>query len=190
MQRRKKTVYQNSSPSFRASLALSSIIHAAPFIILALMTGSSGSSNQHKENRKPGVQDNGNIIPRDDSKEPIEVTVFNGKGFKKRKPIVKHKDNKCKDFFGGIGVQFNIFEERGVIDKVVPGYPAEFAGMKSGDRIISPPFPEIKGEVGTEVTITFMTLQGETKTITLTRDKICVDKTKAKENQVQKTDGP
>lgn len=199
MPKRKSQLYQPKSNSFRISLAISTLLHAAPFLLMAFLAGSgggghgkgSGSDEEKKaQQEKNRGAETGDIIP----KKPIEITIeeikpgFGKKKAKPQKPV--HASDKCEDSFGGIGVAFDIFAESGTIHEAAEGYPAALAGVKSGDRIVTPAVGTIKGKVGTEVEITYVTSIGEVKTVTLIRDKICVSKTKDKKEKVHPTYHP
>jgi hypothetical protein len=113
---------------------------------------------------------------RRQSDVPIEVSIVppaaersaaNEEGVSLRK-AVPHASDKCKTFYGGIGVQSQVRE----IEAVYRGYPAHLAGIKVGDLIVSD--GPIRGEIGTPVTIV---IQRGMRNITfhLIRDKICTD---------------
>lgn len=91
-----------------------------------------------------------------------------------------HNDQPCPDFFGGIGVEYSTGidretdEVRYVVNKVVPGYPAERHGIMAGDVPIGD-FQKIRGEVGTPVLVRVMR-DGKILEFSMTREKICISK--------------
>jgi len=162
-------------------LTVSLAIHAllAGILLIAHLGGSGSGGNgdeakeQAKEEGKPDKEES-DIIPKE-KKAPLEVEIVERvEGLTKKKPTPKHAEDKCPDFFGGIGVQYSNVEPGLIID-VPSGYPAEDAGIRAGDRIIAPQLGKIRGEVGTEVVVTYISSDGE-HTVTLVRDKICIDK--------------
>jgi len=72
--------------------------------------------------------------------------------------------------FGGVGVRFQIIRDTVCITSVLPNAPAEYVGIKAGDKIIKisgKPFTgkkinndkvlaNLKGDVGTEVNVTIL----------------------------------
>lgn len=93
--------------------------------------------------------------------------------------------------FDGIGIQFNVPNDTAVVLEVIPGGPAEKAGMLQGDRLMyiddtliaGVRFPQdsmvrrMKGPSGTKVTVT-VRRDGEDIPFEITRGKIpvhCVD---------------
>lgn len=86
----------------------------------------------------------------------------------------KTKDaEKCEDWYGGIGVYYSAILG-GLITEVHPGYPADKAGIKSGDYLLSDP-DELKGEPGVEITVNIRR-DGKLISVRLTREKICVER--------------
>lgn len=147
-------------------------MHSLPILIFGIALGGGGKgsgSGSYKDDKKE-------IVPK--QKEITDIDIIKVPGLGKKK--VPHEGLDCPDFFGGIGVQIT----RGVVDgepravfmEVVKGYPADLAGIRVGDQLISPRyehFDSIKGEVGTEVDVTYRSSDGD-HMVTLVRDKICV----------------
>lgn len=86
---------------------------------------------------------------------------------KKKKKVVK----QCDKWYGGIGVYMGWPD---TISKVMPGYPADKAGLRAGDMIEPVYENDIKGEPGTVVMIR-VTRMGKSYIITITRGKICTE---------------
>lgn len=190
MAKSKQTKKRDSAPnrmlkrkndSIFLGLTVSLAIHAllAGALLIAHMGGSGngGSGDEAKEQAKEEGKtdkDESEIIPKE-KKAPLQVEIVeNESGLTKKKPKPKHADDKCPDFFGGIGVQYSNIEP-GLVINVPSGYPAEDAGIRAGDRIIAPQLGQIRGEVGTEITVTYISSDGD-HTVTMVRDKICIDK--------------
>jgi hypothetical protein len=154
-----------SGSRMRIALILSIILHLA-FLASLKGRGGGGFGDGNGDGRK--------IVPK--SSEPIEVTSGD-LGF--REPRKKKKiDPKCKEFYGGIGVEYShawgVSEDGGItVDRVPVGYPAYDAGIKPGDVIYTT--EEVRGEVGTQITIKVMHADKSVENITMTRAKICLD---------------
>lgn len=101
------------------------------------------------------------------SNSPVNITIYD-----KPKTGAKGATESCPDAFGGIGITFNGI----VIMQIHHGYPAERAGLQSGDFILGDPYA-VKGPIGSPVTVTVM--RG-TKQLTfqMKRERICADKMK------------
>lgn len=104
---------------------------------------------------------------------------------------LKEAEDQLSGGFEGIGIQFNVPNDTAVVLSVIPGGPAERAGILSGDRLLKADerdmagvkMPQdtmvrlMKGPKGTKVTIT-VGRDGEKIPFELTRDRIpehCVD---------------
>lgn len=86
------------------------------------------------------------------------------------KSEAKGDKEACANGFGGIGISFDIWK-RGVITNVYKGYPAERAGIQTGDVIIGD-LQAIKGEPGTSVRV--RVFRGNAELIfDMTRERIC-----------------
>lgn len=148
---------------------LAHILVAAAFL-LALAGG--GSQGQNKINRDDAVSV---ILPK-----PTEGTKTSLPEQKDQmtdntlRKIVPHLNDKCVKFFGGIGVTWNAVdngEEFVKITYVGHGYPADLVGMKVGDVLLN--HAEMRGQIGTPVTIRFVDAMGTVKVVQTFRDKIC-----------------
>lgn len=160
-------------------------MHSFPFILMLLLMGGAGNGKgeterQREEQKKKEARhkhqsgEQIEIIPKD---LPVEISLIPMPGAGKKKSAHQpHEKDKCEHFYGGIGVLHNPMDEQESTVLAAPeGYPAQLAGIKAGDVVVLPKIEEIKGPVGTQVTVTYKTIEGETKTVTLTRDKICVN---------------
>jgi len=172
------------SKALKKGLVVSALVHLTLIAILAFTSpmgcgggNGSGKGKGADQNKSHGMDgddlEDGSIIPKDKKEEPkVEIIEENAPG--KEVPEPKHAKDECPDFFGGIGVQYSA-EEYGRIIDVPYGYPAYDAGIRAGDRIVSPSLGWIRGEVGTEVKVTYENTTGLHE-ITLIRDKICIKK--------------
>lgn len=110
----------------------------------------------------------------------IEVSTESGEGSNgdggdsdNKKIITKGEDGEgepCDDWYGGIGI-IQDFENE--ITYVAPGYPADNAGIRLGDVIVSQ--GEIRGEPGTILELTIFRKKIKL-TFKLIREKICTYK--------------
>lgn len=101
---------------------------------------------------------------------------------------VKNLNLSLGGSFGGIGVEYYILNDTLLITNVTPGGPAEKAGLKSGDKIISvgnfqvsgkklnkaDMTGRIKGKNGTSISLTILDAQKISKTIQIQRKNISV----------------
>ena len=161
--------------SLKRGLILSLLAHllfAVPFIIPGCGSGEDNSKGKHK-----GSQEEQEILERAKKEhakknEPIEVSLIN----LPKPPKTPHSDQDCPGkFYGGVGIYTGYVNGHYYITKAVKGYPAELAGFQRGDEILSPDQSQIRGEVGTPVTITVSSMVGFVLTATLIRDKICLE---------------
>jgi len=153
----------------RYAVPISVLLHLLVLIIatptIKLKMGKKGGGDKQKQ-----VE----IIPA----KITEVTMLDrtpGPSVKK-KPIQKKRFKSTvacmyDSWFGGIGIQED--ESRKRIDIVYPGYPAENAGLKADDTILSTDAP-IRGDPGTVLNIViFRPSSNETLTFQIIRDRIC-----------------
>lgn len=122
--------------------------------------------DNHKEDKKEEIIEK----PID---QPTEITLIEETKEQAEKRIEKARRKEiaeCTPFFGGIGVVFN--DRDGTIGQVYKYYPGYDAGLRAGDRFVSPPVGQIKGEIGTSVTIT-LERGTELYTVTIIRGRIC-----------------
>lgn len=162
--------------NFKKALIISLSLHILPFIILFLFlkpgVGGSGTKDKRLSNKNSNAK-NKKIIPKE-ANTPTEITIITKKGPGIKKPkVVK---NKCKDWYGGIGVVLSFsYDPRGAIVEVAKvGYPAAEAGIEAGD-IIRPAIDgeDLLGDPGTQVAI-LVTRGEEVYILRVTRGKICV----------------
>ncbi len=130
------------------------------------------ATDQPETSDKPQQDSAKNIIPKQ-----VEVSIVDHEPAPEDipealKPKPQDKVEDCKDWFGGIGIHENGL---GLVQKVIPGYPAHKAGIKEGDQIIYTSEPDIRGEPGTSFQMTIRTAAGDFRHFTITRDKICTD---------------
>lgn len=136
---------------------ISVVVH---LVLIFFQMGSSGKG------RGGSGHKNESIAPKENKNEKIDVVIV-GPGEKKKKSP-KHAGDKCKDYFGGIGI--TISPINGQILYVYPDYPAADAGILIGDIISSN--EEIRGPVGSPVAINVLR-DGQSFSVVLIRDKIC-----------------
>jgi S1-C subfamily serine protease len=111
------------------------------------------------------------VIEKD---KATEVAIIE-KGPNPRK--LKHKGKKAiKDcpgaWYGGIGVQMEYAQQGEKIYRIYSGYPADLAGLRVGDIIVSISDTQVLGDPGTSFKA--VVLRGEKMfTVVLTRGKIC-----------------
>lgn len=153
------------------------ILHIMPLAVIILL---GATLPKHKEaNRSPAHSEaskEDRLI--DKTYNTTEVSVIKVPGNTTRR--VRHGKDKCKDYYGGIGVMLSYQgSDRWLISHLAKGYPADLAGIKENDTILRDSASEdIRGTAGTVVHITFENQDGVIKVLDLVRDKICVEKTK------------
>lgn len=81
--------------------------------------------------------------------------------------------------YGGIGVQIGKSEDNNLlVSFVMPGTPAERAGVRAGEVIIAvdgkacPTVPQVRGEAGTTVTLTLRAPSGSTRRVPVVRAQV------------------
>ena len=88
--------------------------------------------------------------------------------------------------FEGIGIEYSIIRDTLTVISAIPGGPSELAGIKPGEQIIevnNEPisgvslnnervFELLRGEKGSEVTLTLLNLQGEKRSVVIARDEV------------------
>lgn len=110
-----------------------------------------------------------------DKPQPMEIELIEMEIQGEVKKI-KHSDDKCDTFYGRIGIVNGDRFDPLTITEVYEGYPGYENGMRAGD-ILMTPFSRIRGEVGTEVEVEFLSgLSREPKSFKTLRDKICTEK--------------
>lgn len=144
-----------------------------PILLMLFMTGGgSGNGDEQDQGGGQGAKQEGDILPKPSDAEPVEVQIVEIGPAVKKKLNIPHEADDCPDFFGGIGIMHTHIGN--VITSAPEGYPAANAGIKVGDRLVTP-VDGIRGEPGTEVEVTFENETG-LHTVTITRDKICTSK--------------
>ena len=175
----------NLKRGFLISLSIHLLLLGSLYLSTQFQSANSSgnpSSNQGQQSSKsqpsPGPtdqpnhssnQEHGQIIPKEQDK-PVEVEIVEGEGIGQ----AKHASARCRDFFGGIGIQYGP-SLSGVVAAVYIDYPAYDAGIRPDDVIVSPGLDEVKGEIGTKVTVTWQNASGR-HTAVLIRDKICIQR--------------
>lgn len=162
---------------FPRALLLSLLIHT---LLSLLFTGGKGNGDgegekegQQQQNinvkiiEKPAEEDKEALPPPPENKSKIKILKKKQEAEKKKAPPVE-----CKEWYGGIGINQDFFDQVVIVH---PGYPAHKAGLKSGDKILSPKMANIRGEPGTEVVL-LVQRNGQILTFYIIRDKICTDK--------------
>ena len=171
--------------TFKRSFQLSLAIHLLPILLLARGCGGMDGGNGDKDKgagKEQGSKDKiAEKMVKDKAKpKTIEVTLVHLKHPKQPpKPKAKHADKECPSgkFYGGLGI-YELGTTNGltIVENAVKGYPGADIGLEFGDIILSPPQDQIKGEVGTEVTlIVKKNKNGDIKTYRVIRDKICLE---------------
>lgn len=156
---------------YSKALLVSLALHI--LLLLYLNGGKGKGEGDSKEKTSPHAL-HVKIIDKPDDLDQKEIVKTKSKvpSIKKVKPKPKRKKAKkddCKDFYEGVGIV-----GLGHVESVYPGYPADVAGVKKGDYILSPPDDQIRGPKGTIVTLTIMR-DGQILTFTIVRDRICID---------------
>lgn len=156
----------------RGPILISILIHLlfAGLIIGGGNCKSGGDSDQGAKNKTQTndgeIQDKkSDDKPVEDKSISIDIIQLPKKDESKDKGVTECKDNF---WYGGIGIEQNANRE---IIYIAHGYPAEKAGLKLGDIILSD--VEIRGEPGTQVTLDIRR-GDEMFNITITRDKVCL----------------
>jgi carboxyl-terminal processing protease len=84
---------------------------------------------------------------------------------------------------GGIGAAVSEQDGEAILVRVMPGYPADEAGLRPGERLVSVDgtaseelplgvIPAIVGEAGTQLELTVRSLEGKQRNVTLTRETV------------------
>jgi hypothetical protein len=180
----KRQTTTGTSITLKKSFNISFILHLLPFLLLlgampnciGCGHGGGGGSAQEEEKKQsknpanPGDPDTRQIKDKD----PVEVAIVNTPVQKGEEQLAyeaaQKRHEECKPFFGGIGISYGPFD--GTIQKVYKYYPAWSAGIKEGDKIIN--LGEIRGEVGTEVTVIY-SRNGSITQLKMKRGRICVE---------------
>lgn len=183
MARKRKVKVEPVKPydGFRRGLKYSLCLHGLLLLILAghlpgCGRGGGNSDQQQKDQKQAKKSDGREIVPKPDEVQ-VELVNVPKEPDTPSYQKVAHKNDDCKDFFGGIGVHFAPLDTGGyAVIKVVDGYPAAKAGIKWGTKIMNG--DEIKGEIGTMVDVIIEAPDGTRSTIRMVRDKICLGEMK------------
>jgi len=147
----------------------STIIHIL-IVILFILPGLSSNNQQSSSSE---AQSEGDIKPFESEKQ--EVTPIDVE-YSDRKIVAPHAGVPCKSnkSYGGVGIYTGYMNNDYYITYAVEGYPAAIAGLKAGDKIVYPKEYDIRGTIGTEVSM-IIERNGQQMTFNLVRDKICVE---------------
>lgn len=162
------------------------MIHLLVFMILSGgikgcgRMGGGGSGNADKGEKEKQKQEEQQKIKEIKKGEPVEVELVpmpkKALTKKEKRKKTAHEDVQCSLYYGGLGIYESVIDGKTVVAKAVPGYPGYEAGLEFGDIILEPEHDKIKGEIGTEVTLTVKKFSTqEIETITIVRDKICLE---------------
>jgi predicted metalloprotease with PDZ domain len=147
------------------TIPISFLLHSL-VLIIALLSPDKGS--QAGKTNQPDVQIISVVTTQAedaDNKKGLTIKKVKQKKFKSK---VKCEQNS---WFGGIGIQENMGDDS--IDVVFPGYPADKAGLLSGDVIMAKD-SEIRGDPGTVLNLTISRPStNESLTFRIIRDRIC-----------------
>lgn len=171
----------------RSGFAWSCFIHVTAISLLAYSGGVSPSSGPKGLNKTPEASP----TPQETKKVPqpgptMLVEIVDPPSTRKSAsagedgvgPKVPHGSDKCKEFYGGVGLtQSTLKSPSGeykvyVID-VHPGYPAQAKGIREGDVLLNE--RSLRGPVGTKVTVRILR-DGRPISYEVVRDKICTSK--------------
>jgi hypothetical protein len=161
----------------RFGIATSLVLHALFMALLLSHAQRSGDGAKKDGATKPDSTDEASqFVPKGEQKvTQIDIVELPSKD---RKPAGEGKvDDNCDgvDAYGGIGIQGDYHLNDYRITAVGKGYPADRAGVKPGDVIVTPASWEIRGEPGTKITL-LLIRQGREMQVTMVRDKICMQK--------------
>lgn len=163
----------SSEMRMKKSIAFSLFLHILPIVlILTMKTNQKGDGEKDKNGQG--------------SEQPIEIEVVElpkedkdavekDKDEKGDLPEEKKKNENCKYYYGGIGVEVNYLSSK--LTKVFKGYAAEKAGLEVGDLVESFTGEDIRGEVGTTISLR-VTRGAEVLIVNVVREKICYEKTR------------
>jgi membrane-associated protease RseP (regulator of RpoE activity) len=165
--------------SVTASVAIHLGIFALQFAMFSKIYTSNTSDQQTVQAEEGNRSSSGNDMP--DAKiilPPARVELIQEKDLPKPKVTVeapKRKkiqpiDDRCELFYGGIGVR----TELGLVTSVFPEYPAAIAGIKVGDRIVSPNPTQVRGEPNEPIVVKVLRGQ-EILEFEIIRAKICYE---------------
>ncbi len=136
--------------------------------------GQQGTEQKGKGNGGTAEQTHGEIVDKIESIPVMQITpevqqAINKQSMHMRQeqmPKRKISQDKCKHFYGGIGVHQDFF---GQIYRIAKGHPADQVGVRIGDTMIGNP----RGTIGEPVTFQIVR-NGEVHEFTVIREKICL----------------
>lgn len=154
------------------SYVTSLVLHGLFLFLIGISVSSNGSNKEKKKTNK-GKSQPIEIVDRPEKSEGIIAKLKKGKGAKK-----KTNSDKCKDYYGGIGVLISLFPDEYGYVKILsahPGYPAARAGLKRGDlirEVSGKLVTRLKGKAGTKIVLSVIR-DNKTFTVSMIREKIC-----------------
>lgn len=173
--------------TLQRSLKLSLFLHLIVLILIGggpkgcSRGGGEGDSKEKSEEQAQSEHEKEEQIAEKQPDVPMEITLIEQTQEERDAAIEKARRKEiaeCEPHFGGLGIEYD--GKTGVINKVYKYYPASDAGIQVNDQILSPPIREIRGEIGTDVTLV-VNRNGQTFSQTITRGRICLTDAK-KEN--------
>lgn len=150
---------------------ISLILHLI-LLTLALSQQGTGNGNGQKQASK-----NIEILPKVVDVSIVDTPMPTDKGTVTVPKPKLHKDGltECVDdsWYGGIGITQDYMSH--TIISVADGYPADKAGLKTGDMIIGivTNDDDIRGEPGTTIVLSVRKASGDVMTVEMIRDRIC-----------------
>lgn len=164
--------------TFLSALKRSLFVHALPLILLLIVAGTGGKTGKEAGTAASGsTPDHQTIVEKPSETTEVQVELKEIKLPIKKRPLTKHENQDCTNFFGGVGIEigFGTSVKTGklvaFIDQAFPGYPAYEAGLRPLDELLED-YDHIRGEIGTPVKLTYKNASGVHE-VTLIRDKIC-----------------
>lgn len=136
--------------------------------------GGDGDSQEKSETQGEHSQEKEEQIAEKQPDVPMEITIIEQTQEERDALIEKARRKEiaeCEPHFGGLGIEYD--GKTGIINKVYKYYPASDAGIQVGDQILSPQIREIRGEIGTDVTLV-VNRNGQTFSQIITRGRICL----------------
>lgn len=131
-------------------------------LMLHIVLGTVSTTVIPKQNKKQDVKHNGD----GSGYESVELKIL-------PKANKRGKSNlKCDKYYTGIGIYTIPNGDACIIRTAIEGYPANRAGIRTGDVIVSPSCYMIRGDEGVPLYLTYER-DGVRFTVTLIREKIC-----------------
>lgn len=188
MVKRRTITATNPVITLAKSFNISLVLHMLPLLLLISIPscigcgggsagGDGGMQERKKEEKKKASHQGEEQQIKEKDPEVVEIKIVRVKIRKNEAELAYEaalrKQEKCKPFFGGIGITFDGFS--GTVQKVYKYYPAWAAGILEGDMISN--VKDIKGEVGTEVIVKY-SRKGTKMESNIKRGRICLEDTK------------